>query len=646
LSHRLLGVIVVALVLVPPLPAPVAGALEYEMVTSAAYVVDPAGEAIAVSVEVEFTNTLPDPPGKISAFTHVDLALQDGASDVVATDGAGGLHVDLGTRDGVQVASVRMRSRVRYNKSVTFTLNYSLADGAAPDLRVSRRVVKFPAWGFGTSSLLTVQLPAGYEARADGDPMLTEELPDGSTLLSSGPIADPATWLAIVTAVVPGDYTTRSASVPLASGTVDLQVRAWSEDVAWGDETVALLVAALPKLEEAIGLPYPRLGPLVVTEAAVGEPSGEGLPSATAEIQAAFDGSAFSLLHQAAHIWIGDQLAADRWIREGLASHYAAQVAAGLDVEPPFDPAARAEALAADARPLLDWRVAGVSGAADAYGYAASWALVDRIATAVGETHLRLALERVVAGLSAYDPGEPDPVDDGQPHPPVDTRRLLDQLGAAGGADVSDLFRASVFGPDATIELGQRDVARGLYSGLLAEAGDWGAPEPVRAAMSEWRFADAEAAIATTSAWLTGRDALLAACEAAGLVPPDRLRQQYLSVGGGPESVAELDAERALVDAYVAVQRRTVAQRGVLDAVGLFMADDPGHLLADAAGSFAAGDLRAAAGLLDRVELELNRAPIDGAVRLAGAALLLALLGLSVGVTLRRRSGSHYTAAG
>ncbi len=638
---------VAALVLAPPPPTPVAGASEYEMVTSAAYVVDPAAGAIAVSVEVEFTNTLPDPPGRISAFTHIDLALQDGASEVKAADSAGGLHVDLETRDGVQVASVRTRSRVRYSKSVTFTLTYTLADAGAADLHVSRRVVKFPAWGFGTSSSLTVQLPAGYEARADGDPMLTEQVPDGGPLLRSGPIADPGVWLAIVTAVLPGDYATQSASVALATGTVDLQVRAWSEDPAWGQATLALLVDALPRLEEAIGLPYPRLGPLVVTEAAVGEPSGEALPSAMAEIQAPFDGSGFNLLHQAAHVWISDRLAADRWIREGLASHYAARVAAGLEVTQPFDPAERAAELAADARPLIDWQASGASGAVDAFGYAASWALVDRIAALAGEAHLQQALRRVVGGLTAYDPGEPDASGgDGQPHPPVDTRRLLDQIAAGGGADVSDLFRESAFGPDATIELGQRDGARELYDSLLAEAGQWGAPVPVRAAMSEWRFADAEAAMAATSAWLAQRDDLLATCEAAGLVPPDRLRERYLAVGGGPEAVAELDAERALVDAYVAVQKRAGAQRGVLDAVGLFLADDPGQLLADAAGSFAAGDLRAAAGSLDRLELELNRAPTDGAVRLAGAAVLVALLGLAVGVTLRRRSGSHYTAAG
>lgn len=625
-------------------PAPV-DAAEYEMETIATYAVDPPAGEIAVSVAVTFTNTLPDPPGQISAFSHVDLAIQEGASQVVAADDDGALDVELETGDGAQVASVTTRSRVRYGKSVSFTLSYLLADGASAGVHVRPGIVKFPAWGFGTSSQVTALLPASYDARADGDPMLSSL--DGATLeLSSGPILEPDRWLALITAVQPAEYVTRSATVALESGTVDLQVRAWSDDQEWGDATLSLLVQALPMLEEAIGLPYTRVGPLVVSEAAGGEVSGGALPPATAEIQVAFDGSPFALLHQAAHIWMNDQLASDRWIREGLASHYAALVGAGLGAEAPYDPAQRAMDLAADARPLVDWPLGAASGVADAYGYAASWDLVDRIATTVGEARLAEALARIATGLSAYDPIDPDAtVSDGRPHPAVDTRRLLDQLAAVGNTDVAALFREWAFGPEVAHELEQRDAARDAYRGLLSDAGDWGAPDPVRSAMSDWDFEAAQAGIAEASAWLEKRDALIADSAAAGLVPPDRLRARYLADGGGAEASAELDAERALVGAYVQVQARAMAPRSALEAVGLFLADDPGTLLTDAATSFGQGDLRTAADALDRLELALNRATSDGVVRLAGVAVLLAVLGLGAGVALRRRAGSHYTAA-
>ena len=634
----------VALLLVPLLPAAPADAAEYEMKTVASYLVDPAAREIAVSVEVTFTNTLPDPSGQISAFTHVDLAIHDGASAVLAEDESGALQVEVEARDGAQVASVRTRARVRYNRSVSFTLAYRLADAAAPDLHVRPGVVKFPAWGFGTSSEVSVELPAGWEVRADGDPMVANT--EGSGVrLTSGPIPDPASWLALVTAVRPAEYVTQSASVPLASGTVDLQVRAWSDDPGWGERTLALLVEALPLLEEAIGLPYPRVGPLVVSEAAVGEAGSGGVPSATAQIQVAFDGTPFALLHQTAHVWIGDQLATDRWILEGLASHYAAAVAPELVVNLPYDPAQRAIDLVAEARPLVNWPAGSASGSAEAYGYAASWALVDRIATTVGAARLRMALARIVAGVSAYDPFERDAVsEDGRPFPPVDTRRLLDQLAAVSPADVSDLFRESAFGPEVAGELALRDAARDAYGGLVRKAGDWDAPDPVRRAMSEWRFADAEAAIDEATAWLVKRDALIAACATAGLVPPARLRERYTADGGGPEASAELAAEQSLVDAFLQVRTRAAAPRGPLDTVGLFLSDDPDALLAQASDSFGQGDLRAAADALDRLELALNRAPADGAVRLAGVTAVLAVLGLATGFTLRRRSGSNYTA--
>ncbi|MGZ6372904.1 MAG: hypothetical protein ACXWL8_05865 [Candidatus Limnocylindria bacterium] len=645
MRHRLAGTILAALLLVVMVPPPPTSAAEYEMSTSARYVVDPSGGEIAVSVEVTFTNTLPDPPGQLSAFTHVDLAIQNGASLVVARDDVGPLHVDVATGDGAPVASVRTRSRVGYNRSVSFTLSYRLADAAAPDLHVRAEIVKFPAWGFGTSSQVSVELPAGYEAHADGDPMLPD-LTGSSLVLTSGQITDPVHWLALITAVRPGDVVTQTASVALASGTVDLQVRAWSEDAAWGQRTLSLLVKALPMLEAAIGLPYPRSGPLVVSEAAGGEASSGALPSATAEIEVAFDGSAFTLLHQAAHVWISDRLAADRWIREGLASHYAAQVAAKLGVEPPYDPAAQTAALAADAGPLIGWTGIVTSGAAEAYGYAASWALVDQVAKAVGEGSLAMALKRVVAGLSAYDPQVPDDATspDGGQFQAVDTRRFLDQLAATSSVDLSHLFGEKAFGPDAA-ELAGRDAARASYGRLLTAAGDWGAPDPARAAMAEWRFQDAQVLISEASAWLTRRDGLLADVAAAGLVPPDRLRERYALAGGGPDAIAELDAEGALVTAYISVKQRALAGRGLLDAVGLLFVEDPKHLLAAAADSFGTGDLGSAADALDRLELELDRAPSDGTVRLAAAVVLVALLGLGVGLTLRRRSGSHYTAA-
>ena len=220
MRRRLAWAVSLGLLLVPLLSPPVARGAEYAMSTVAHYAVDPVAGAIAVSVEVTFTNTTPDPSGKLSAFDRIDLAIHPGATQVAAADAKGSLGVDLATRNGTNVASVKPRAQVRYNRTVSFTLSYRLANGATPDVHVRSQVVKFAAFGFGTASQVTVELPATYEVRADGDPMVTAS--DANVVrLTSGPITDPSSWLALITASRLVTFATKSASVALASGTVD-----------------------------------------------------------------------------------------------------------------------------------------------------------------------------------------------------------------------------------------------------------------------------------------------------------------------------------------------------------------------------------------------------------------------------------------
>ncbi len=618
----------------------------YAMPTVARYAVDPAAGEIVVTVDVAFTNTTPNPPGGVSGFDLVELGVQHGASSPAAVDGRGTLSVTLGDRNGVRVASVRPRARIRYNQSVSFTLTYHLADGSSPDIHARPDVVKFPAWGFGTSSDVAVELPSGYEARADGNPMVIDT--GGPTIrMASGPIADPTTWLALVTATRPITYAApQGASVALASGTVDLQVRAWTGDAAWGARTLATLQAGLPLLEQAIGLPYPRVGPLVVSEAVGGEASSAGQPLPTAEMQVAFDSDVFTLLHQAAHIWIGSDLAVDRWLREGLASHEAARVAIDLGATLPYDPAARASELAPEAFPLAAWGGAATISASDEYGYVASWAFIDRIATAAGEANLARALRRVVAGVDPYDPTDADQLPlTGARFVPVDTRRFLDQLAAASGVDLGNSFGEVVLGPAAGTELRERHLARDDYAALLRSAGDWGAPDPIRTAMVAWRFDEARPAIKVAAAWLVQRDALIAKVARAGLTTPEQLRRQFTAVGGGADAQAELRAETAVVDAYLALQKRADSLRNPLETIGLWIADDPRALLAVAGDDFAQGDLNGAVDRLDAAAVGLDRAATNGVVRIASAVVLVTVGVLLWGLTIRRRGGSHYTGA-
>jgi len=623
--------------------APASADAGYTMQTTAHYVVDATARRINVTVTVDFKNTTPDAGGRLSVFDRIELPVQEGASQPGAADSEGQLPVAISVRDGITVASVGPRTRVRFGQESRFTLTFVLADAAATDLHVRPEVVQFAAWGFGTASDVTIDLPPTLVVQTSGDPLATDAGPV-RIRLTSGPIPDPTTWLVRLTATGQITFTTVSRRVSLASATVDLQVRTWTTDQAWGDRVMAIASQVLPRLETEAGQPYPRVGPLVLVESVPISDAPEAEATSSA-IQVAYSASDFTVIHQLAHVWADPQLAAERWLREGLASHLAERVASGLAIELPYDPAARTKALATDAFPLEQWGTAAAPTASDAYGYAASWSLLDRIAAVVGEANLRLAFERAAAGVSAYDPVASSGGGSGATRVPVDTRRLLDQLSELSGTDLGDLFAGQVFGPDAVVELHQRAIARLAYRSLLAQAGEWGAPQAIRDALTAWAFDEAIPRLSDAQAWLTQRDQFVKALGGIGLAPPERLRDRYESDGGGPGAQAELDAERAVVDALVATEQRVAAPRGVLAEIGLFASDDGPRMLAAARANFTAGDLRTASDLIAAVEHRLDGAVVDGLVRIGAAALGLLVAIVLLVVRARRGRRTHYTGA-
>ena len=623
----------------PAALAPDARGAEYTLESEATYDVRPDEGRIGVNVAVTFTNTTPDPEGRFSVFDEVKLAIHDAAADVTAADGDGELEVAVAIEEEVNVATVELRDDLRFEESTTFDLTYTLADSSDAQLRVRPSVVVFPAWGFGTSSEVRVTVPAGYEVRVDGDP-LSEE----GGVLVSGPIEDPAAWLALVTAVREPDYTAFEASVPLQGGTADLRVRAFADDEAWGERTLALLSEALPLLEQELGLPYPSSGQLVVTETVAGDQSGFGEQAGTgAEIAIAFDQPPFTAIHQAAHVWLSPELVQARWLREGLASDVAARVAEQLEVAVPFDPAERATEQVEAAFPLDSWSAdAGPDG--EAYGYAASWAFVDALEETLGTEAIRTVLARVAASLGPYQPSEvkPEPLPDGvaAPASALTTRSFLDHLETVSGADLAERFAERILGEGDIALLPERAEARAQFAALVEQSGSWGAPDSVLGAMTAWEFADARTQMEAAAAWLDRRDDLLDRMERAGLSAPERLQQAYRSYGGGPEAVAELEAEQAVVDAYLAAADEVNAERSFIERIGLIGGPDPDVELNRANGRFADGDLRGAIDAVSEAQRIVAAAEMGGIVRIV-SAVLVAILLLALAVVLVRRRSSY-----
>lgn len=647
LRRALAPAVALAVVLVSLLPGavPPVHAADYTLESDVRYEIRPDEGEIGVTVTFEFTNTTPDPAGRFSLFSEIRLAVHDQAVGFAASDDDGDLDVQNGVRtisgEEVHVATISLREGIRYEDSIEVELTYTLPDTEDARMRVRPSLVVFPAWAFGTSGEVSVSIPSGYELRVDGDPLREE----GDQIVS-GPIDDPAAWLSLVTAVRPTDYSMHEATIALVGGTADLVVRSFSDDEAWGTRTLDTVGAALPPIEEEIGLPYPLRGRLTLTEVVASDASGfaEGTTSGT-EIEVSFDQPAFTALHQVVHVWVPPTLVDARWIREGLASWAAAGAAAEVDVEPPYEPAAEAERLA-DAAVALDTWAPTADRDVEAYGYAASWAFIDELEELVGADTLRTALARVAASIGPYDPGgiDPAPVPDtgDPPAVPLTSRSFLDQLEAVAGTDLTAPFAERVLGEADVALLDARAAARPDFDRLVEEADGWGAPDPLRAAMAAWDFDEAASQLESAHAWLSLRDGLLAEMADAGLSAPDRLQQAYRAYGGGPEALSELEAEREVVTAYAATAERVNAERSFIERLGLVGGPEPQTQLVLANGRFTDGDMLGAVDAINAADQIVAAAQTGGMVRLVSLVLVvLILVGLAV-ILFRRRAS--YTA--
>jgi hypothetical protein len=611
-------------------PGSARAAQPFTMHTDATYRIDLAGRRADVSVYVVFTNTTPNTAGHFSLYGSIPISLQAGSSGVAAHDGTGPLGVSVASTSGGTVATVRLRSLLRYGRSTSFTLTYRIGDGSTADVRVRPSMVVLPVWSFGTTGAVAVSVPPGLTTHVSGAAMSSTSSPQG-TVLTSGAVADPSRWRSLLTAQRPPVYAAVTRSVPLTGGTVELRVRAWEDDPAWGARTLALAAAALPRLQEVIGLPYTPGGPLVLTEslpADLAPLAEEGLGAR--EVAVSFAASGFTLLHQLAHLWIASDVASSRWIREGLASLAAARAAPGLKVSLPYDPDAEVRAHPGAAFPLDDWDTAGDSDTQ--WAYAASWAFMDLLAARVGVDAPFDALRRAAAGSSPYAVASSDA---GGTSNPLDSRQLLDQLEEASGVNLDAPFQATIFGDGTKALLVARSASRSSLHALLADGGRWGTPMPVARALEAWQFEDADAAIGEARAWLVERNALVAQAGAAGLTVPGRLMASWRSNGGDARSQAEATAERAVVDAYLAARAR-IRDPNPVQALGMLGGPRASELLADGAVLFAAGDLQGAVAAIERATDVDAGAQAAGVVRIGIIAALLAVAALLGALALRQ----------
>ena len=423
LRRRLAAIVITAAALAPLFTlasvatAPVAlGADGLQFRTASRYVLVPERAVVRVTVDVTLGNLQPDTVrGTIRTryyYDRISFAAQDESSHLVATDGGRRLTATKSEQKGFDLVTVRLASNLYYRQTQTFRITYDLP-GSKPrsdsDIRVGRAFASFYAWSSGDGGTVRIEIPAGFDVDTYGDDVRTTRS-GGRTILTATVNATDR-WYVGVYADNPKNLAARELELPNRESIV---VRSWPEDRAWADHVSELLTTALPALEDLLGLPWPVLGDLEVSE--VHTPTLEGYAGiydvTNDEIVITEDLDDLVIVHEASHAWFNTRLFDERWANEGLADLYASLALEDAGQEREHAPDASRTAKAAF--PLLDWGPPGriddeATDAREDYGYDASWQLLERLHTEIGDDGMRAVIRAAEAETIPYvGVGEPE----------------------------------------------------------------------------------------------------------------------------------------------------------------------------------------------------------------------------------------------
>ncbi len=635
--------------------AAAASAAPDSLVTGAAtYTVDPAGHAVHVLVDMTVEDIKPDTSSTIYYLTGYRLAVQPEATDVRVTHGTTVLTARTSGADGYIALEVTFPARLFHGHTQAFRVQYDLPDGgprSTGTVRVAPGVAAFYAWSYGADrASVHILLPGDCDPTTQGDPLVVSRK-GGLVQLAADAIRDRATWLASITATCPDQLTTQAASVPLGAATATLEVHGFPDDRTWGTTVTDRLTRGLPVLTSLVGLPWPVVGTLDVTEAYT--PSLAGYagfyePPRTsgdlARIEISEDPAPLVIVHEASHAWFNDGLFQERWIDEGLANTYASLVLTQLG-----DPPATPDAVGRDqagAFPLEAWPAPGAitdkpTQQAEAYGYDASWTLVRQLVAEVGPDRMRLVFKAAAAHQIPYL-GRPSPETLPPANGGVDWREFLDLLEQLGGArDADTLFETWVLPPSDTGLMAQHAAAIQQYAQLLAAGRGWLPGAAVRMPLATWDFTLATTRVAEAQAVIELRDRIQGKAAALGVTAPPALQGSFEAATGDLGTTLGLaEDELTTVEAISSAHDALASDHDPFVTIGL-LGSAPQAALDAAGGAFAAGDDTGARTAAATALATISTAATLGQERVALilAVLAVLLLGLAVVARRRRRAG-------
>ncbi len=593
-------------------------------------------EGVHVTWDAVITNNDPQSTfrnGQGFYYYAYQIPILLGASNLNAIDSSG-RYLDIELEEAgspiVQSAAVSFYRGIFFGETYSFRLTYDITSSHTRSAIVTPYYSYVGIVGAGDPAVIQVNLPQGEEWNTSLEGEACQK--DGLTLTCSG--SQGSYVAAIAEAAQPGRTGTLTFDVPLAEKTLNVSLTYFEGDESTAQRQQALITAALPLIEDALGFNHPGPARLNIKQggqqAVLGYEGLAGCDTAACNIVVSPVASDHTLLHELSHMWTG--IYSKRWLSEGFAEMIPGIVAPSLP-EGLYDGAPPQRLPSSVDLQLEDWGPAtSLVGADDRRiavedaGYDYSLRFLEQLRISLGLRALQ-AVNRNVATSGTT----------------ADSRRFMDLLEDATGRQSDNLFLIWVF-PDSYREiLSERREAMSRLAELDESLSEQGLPAdilgPIERNIDDWSFHEAllaieraEEGLGTYSELLPQLEALEADAEEAGLSLSEDISSSLANFDFDSVTAAMREANTAL-EAYRAATEKVNSGRSLWVRFGL-LGSSPGGSLSDAADSFASGDFATS-----RIQSEHAQDLIEDASSMAFRRLLLvagllAALALAVAIAI------------
>ncbi len=629
---------------------PMAGAQVDELETSAVYHFRPDVETgqIRVTTEIAVTSTKPDRTTNRGItqyyFTGYYFTLPADAKDVTFTQNGSVLEADLLEENQLfQTFDVGFRRNIFYRQTANIVLEYSI-EGAEPRTdsasRVNGAYVGFTVLadpGIETSEF-NVYVPEGFEPSDISSYRFQAATVEGETVLRDSVKSAETDFYFEILSLRNDDALVRSE---LSIDGREIELQGWPGDTQWMDFVTETVEEGIPALEDLVGISWPVDGTLTIAESHSPYLSGYGgwYSPATKIIEVGDRLDTQILLHEVSHVWFNDDLYLERWITEGLADAFSAEVTEAITGTAPEGP--RASQFDSSAQPLNRWsEVQFAEPEVESWSYDASWTVTEEILDTIGFDGLRTVL---LASSEDEIPYRGEGEAEASPNQRT-WRTYLDFLEEAGDTEeLDELFQDWILTSSQGDAMAKRSEARAIYASFQDRSGEWGVPLQVRDLMTRWRFEQATEAMAEASEVLDVRDEILAVIEERGLAVSGSVERAYETQEddyGSALILAEQTRDSAI--AVVAGIEAVEADRSILTTVGL-IGSEPESIIDSAVTALAAGELDDAVEQSEKAQSVIGDAASRGQARAAAGGGALLVVVLVAGFALRRRKKARST---